>query len=159
LLALATASFALETDDIEQVVAYALKAISQCQEYVFLDRLEYLAAGGRLSKAGAFFGDMIRLKPIVSPMAEGARKVGVVRNREEQLRFALEALERSLQPEVNARIMLEYSDNKSWVEEVRNDVVRRYPNAQIVLHPLSLTSGAHMGPGTWALAFLPEFQK
>jgi hypothetical protein len=55
--------------------------------------------------------------------------------------------------------MLEYSDNKSWVEEVRNDVVRRYPNAQIVLHPLSLTSGAHMGPGTWALAFLPEFQK
>jgi hypothetical protein len=92
-------------------------------------------------------------------MAEGARKVGVVRNREEQLRFALEALERSLQPEVNARIMLEYSDNKSWVEEVRNDVVKRYPNAQIVLHPLSLTSGAHMGPGTWALAFLPEFQK
>jgi hypothetical protein len=159
LLALATASFTLETDDIEQVVAYALKAISQCQEYVFLDRLEYLAAGGRLSKTGAFFGDMIRLKPIVSPMAEGARKVGVVRNREEQLRFALEALERSLQPEVNARIMLEYSDNKNWVEEVRNDVVRRYPNAQIVLHPLSLTSGAHMGPGTWALAFLPEFQR
>ena len=158
LLALATASFAMETDDIEQVVAYALKAISQCQEYVFLDRLEYLAAGGRLSKTGAFFGDMMHLKPIVSPMAEGARKVGVVRNREEQLRFALEALERSLQPQENARIMLEYSDDKRWVEEVRNDVLRRYPNAQIVLHPLSLTSGAHMGPGTWALAFLPEFQ-
>jgi hypothetical protein len=31
-----------------------------------------------------------------------------------------------------------------------------YPQAEIVLQPLSLTSGAHYGPGTWALAFLPE---
>jgi len=28
------------------------------------------------------------MKPIVSPVAEGARKVGVVRNRADQLRFA-----------------------------------------------------------------------
>ena len=35
-------------------------------------------------------------------------------------------------------------------------VVRsRYPQAEVVLSPLSLTSGAHMGPGTWGVAFLP----
>jgi fatty acid-binding protein DegV len=53
--------------------------------------------------------------------------------------------------------MLEYSDNREWV----NDVVKReiqacYPSAETMLQPLSLTSGAHMGPGTWAMAFLPE---
>jgi len=98
------------------------------------------------------------MKPIVSPMADGARKVGIVRNREEQLRFALDALDRSLQPGGKALIMLEYSDNQPWVEEVKLEVARRYPEARIVLHPLSLTSGAHMGPGTWAVAFLPDIR-
>ncbi|MBL7172514.1 MAG: hypothetical protein ISS68_06725 [Desulfobacteraceae bacterium] len=35
------------------------------------------------------------------------------------------------------------------------EVKRRYPFAEVKLQPLSLTSGAHMGPGTWAVAFLP----
>jgi hypothetical protein len=125
---------------------------------VFLDRLEYVAAGGRLSKTGAFFGDVLHMKPIISPMPEGACKVGVVRNREEQLRFAMEAMGRSLHPGENALIMLEYSDNRPWVDEVRNDVAKSYPKARIIVHPLSLTSGAHMGPGTWAVAFLPDIQ-
>ena len=154
-LALAVAVYANEANEAGQVVTFAGQAVARCEEYVFLDRLEYVAAGGRLSKTGAFFGDMLRMKPIISPMYEGARKVGVVRNREGQVRFALEAMGRSLKPEENALIMLEYSDNRPWVEEVSLEVSKRYPKARIVVHPLSLTSGAHMGPGTWAVAFLP----
>jgi DegV family protein with EDD domain len=157
-LALAIAAYALEAAESGHVVDFAREAAAHCEEYVFLDRLEYVAAGGRLSKTGAFFGDMLRMKPIVSPMAEGARKVGFVRNREEQLHFALESLGRSLQPGEKAFIMLEYSDNKSWVEEVKRELVQRYAEARIIIHPLSLTSGAHMGPGTWAVAFLPEIR-
>jgi hypothetical protein len=157
-LVLAAAAFAHDAVEASQVIAYARQALTRCEEYVFLDRLEYLAAGGRLSKTGAFVGDMLRMKPIVSPQAEGARKVGIARNREDQLLFALDALARSLKPDNKALILLEYSDNRPWVEEVRLDVARRYPNTSIVLHPLSLTSGAHMGPGTWAVAFLPEIQ-
>jgi fatty acid-binding protein DegV len=137
-------------------MAFARKAVSLCEEYVFLDRLEYLAAGGRLSKTGAFFGDMLRMKPVVSPMAEGARKVGVVRNGDEQLRFALAVLGRSLRQEEQAFIMLEYSDNKAWAEDVKSELAQRYAKARIIVRPLSLTAGAHMGPGAWAVAFLPE---
>ena len=157
-LALAVASFAIEADGARHVLDYARQAMTHCEEYVFLDRLEYVAAGGRLSRAGAFFGDMLHMKPIVSPMPEGARKVGIVKNREEQLRFAMEVLGRSLQPAEMALIMLEYSDNCPWVEEVRNYVAKCYPKARIIVHPLSLTSGAHMGPGTWAIAFLPNIR-
>jgi fatty acid-binding protein DegV len=53
--------------------------------------------------------------------------------------------------------MLEYSDNKNWVNgTVKKKMEELYPNAEIILQPLSLTSGAHMGPGTWGVAFLPE---
>jgi uncharacterized protein len=134
LLAVAVARFARDARDAEAVIAFAR---------------------GRLSKNGAFFGDMLHMKPIISPHADGARKAGVVRDRAGQLRFALEKLEGALKGEGKALIMMEYTDNASWVTEtVRPEIARRYPEAEILLHPLSLTSGAHMGPGTWAVAFL-----
>lgn len=156
LLALATARYALEARDAEEVIRFARGGAESCREYVFLDTLRYLAAGGRLSRTGAFFGDMLRMKPVISPFADGARKVGVVRNRREQLRFALDRLSAELGPNDKAMIMIEYTDNLPWVaQKVRPEIERRRPGAEILLHPMSLTSGAHMGPGTWALAFLP----
>ena len=158
IIALAAARYLAQTSDMEKTHAFAQKAISTCEEYVFLDKLQYLAAGGRLSKTSAFFGDMLKMKPVISPQPEGAKKMGVVRNQADQLKMAQEKLAASLQKESRAFIMLEYSDNFDWVNKtVKKLIGQLYPQAEIILQPLSLTSGAHMGPGTWAVAFLPEF--
>jgi DegV family protein with EDD domain len=180
LLALATARFARETRDVEAVIRFAREGAARCQEYVFLDTLRYLAAGGRLSRTSAFFGDMIHMKPVISPLPEGAKKVGAVRNRTEQLKFAVEKLEAALgkggyagASEAGRRpgekpgaaqgkgdrvlIMIEHTDNLDWVtKKVQPEIEQRWPEAEIILQPMSLTSGAHMGPGTWAVAFLPD---
>jgi hypothetical protein len=156
-IVIATARYAAQTDDPEAVINFAHRAVEKCEEYVFLDKLKYLAAGGRLAKSSAFFGDMFRVKPIISPTAEGARKVGAVKNRSAQLAYALEKLAAAFDKESSPFIMLEYSDNRNWVSEtVKKEIQALYPSADIMLQPLSLTSGVHMGPGTWAVAFLPE---
>ncbi len=48
-IVLATDRFAVGTDNPGAVTAFAKKAAEACEEYVFLDKLQYLAAGGRLS--------------------------------------------------------------------------------------------------------------
>jgi DegV family protein with EDD domain len=157
IIALAAARYLAETNDMEKTFAFAQKAVQICEEYVFLDKLQYLVAGGRLSKTSAFFGDMLKMKPVISPQPEGAKKVGVVRNQEEQLKMAEERLAMSLRNDSHALIMLEYSDNYDWVNEtVKKMLEERYPQTEVILQPLSLTSGAHFGPGTWAVAFLPQ---
>ena len=156
IVAIATARYSFQADSAQEVIAFAEDALRRSEEYIFLDRLQYLAAGGRLSKTKGFFGDFFGVKPIISPAAEGAVKAGTVRNRSEQVAFALEKLEQGLGQDVGSTIMLEYSDNRRWVEDtVLGEITRRYAAAEVVLQPLSLTSGAHMGPGTWAVAFLP----
>jgi hypothetical protein len=157
LLALAAGRFALEARDTAEVVRFVREGMERCQEYLFLDTLKYLAAGGRLSRTNAFFGDMMRMKPVISPLAEGARKVGVVRNRREQVQFALEKLNAGLERNARAMIMIEHTDNLEWVaRKVQPEIARRWPQAEIMLQPMSLTAGAHMGPGTWAVAFLRD---
>lgn len=156
-IAIATARFARTATSADAVVAFARRAIAASREYIFLDRLSWLAAGGRLSKTSAFFGDLLHFKPVVSPTAEGAKKVAVLRRGSGQLAFALERLAESIGPEGKGLIMLEFSDNRDWLAaEVAPAVAAACPQAELRLQPFSLTSGAHMGPGTWAVAMLPE---
>ena len=157
LLALATAMVANRTDDPEQVIAFARQAIDRCREYLFVDCLKYLARGGRTSKASAFFGDMLHLKPVVTPTAEGAKKVAMARNQKDQVKILFEKLHAFLQPDAENFILLQYTDNPEWVAEtLKIRIEKEFPSSTIMIHPLSLTSGVHTGPGTWAVAFLPE---
>jgi uncharacterized protein len=156
-IALATARYLAKTNDMKNTVVFARNAIKNCEEYIFLDKLQYLAAGGRLSKTSAFLGEMLNMKPIVTPLPDGVKKVGTAKNQEDQIKFALTKLDKSIKDDSYALIMLEYSDNKIWVEKtIKKAIAEIYPEAEIILQPLSLTSGAHMGPGTWGVAFLPQ---
>jgi hypothetical protein len=156
LMARAVARRARASSSADEVVAYARRVVEACREWVFLDRLQWLAAGGRLSKTSAFFGDLLRVKPIISPLPEGAKKVGAVRRTSEQLPFALARLGETLGPRGEGSVLLQHSDNRERIErEILLALGERFPAAAIEVGPLSNTSGAHMGPGTWAVAALP----
>ena len=157
LVARAAAELSLTASNPMEVIAFVKGAIQNVQEYIFLDTLQFLAAGGRISKTSAFFGDVLRIKPIVSPFPDGARKIGAVRNLRDQVRFAFRRLEQNIPKDQKATLLLEYSDNKKRLEgEVKPEIEHRFPLVQVILQPLSLTSAAHMGPGSWGMAFLAE---
>lgn len=145
----------------EEIIAFANTAIAECDELVFIDELKYLVAGGRVSRAGGFFGDLLSMKPVISPTSDGVRKVGVVRSAKGQLAFALGRLTARFGGAADAPvILLQYSDNKSWVAgTVAERVTELLPAAEVILAPLSLTSGVHMGPGTWSIAFGSAHEK
>ncbi len=156
-MVLAAARLACRGADMNTIVALVQTSLTTCREYIFIDRLKYLAAGGRLSRPSALVGDLLHVKPVISPMPTGAEKIGSVKNRPEQLQFALRQLKADLAEAVAPLILLEYSDNREWVEaEVEDAIRKQFPAAEIILQPLSLTTGAHTGPGTWAVAVHPD---
>lgn len=156
LIALLTARYGEKCQENEEIINIAEKLIASCDELVFINELKYLVAGGRVSKAGGFFGDMLQMRPIVTPTLAGVKKVGVVRSDKGQLQFALEKLGKRFQRDSAPVILLQYSDNHPWVAgPVQEQISSLLPQAEILLAPLSLTSGVHMGPGTWSLAFAP----
>ncbi len=83
--------------------------------------------------------------------------MGVVRNLKDQVKFAFRRLEQDILKDQKAALLLEYSDNKQWLEEeIKPEIERRFPLMQIIVQPLSLTTAAHVGPGSWGMAFLKE---
>ena len=137
---------------------FAQTALGCAEEYIFLERLEYLARGGRMSKTGAFFGDALHLAPVVSPMPDGARRMALLRKQEDKITFACDRAARALGAAGGKGYLLaEYTDNRAWVvEQVLPRLRAAAPEAEIAVGALSLTTGSHTGPGTWAIAMLPE---
>jgi len=157
LIARMVARFARSGKPLKVVAAFAQQAMDGCGELIFLDQLKFLAAGGRISKSRGFLGDLLGIRPVISPAADGAAKVGTVRKTADQLPFALEYLKQRFSPGDRLHILLQFSDNEKRVREaIGPEIQRRFPQAQITISRLSLTSGAHMGPGTWGVAFCPE---
>jgi DegV family protein with EDD domain len=153
----AVGELSLAIADPEEVILFAKKAISHVHEYLFLDKLQFLAAGGRMSKTGAFFGDILRVKPIVSPFPDGAKKMGVARSAKDQVKFLFARLEEAISKDQEVTFLLQYTDNRAWLEnEARQKIESRFPKARVIMQPLSLTSASHMGPGTWGVAYLPK---
>ena len=141
----------------EDLLPLAHRTVENCDELVFLDQLKFLAAGGRISKSKGFFGDLIGIKPVIRPTAEGAARAGTVRKASEQVLFAVRYLKQRYPSNARLTILLQFSDNEQRVRErIRPEIERQFPEAHIEVTRLSLTSGAHMGPGTWAVAFCPQ---
>jgi hypothetical protein len=143
---------------MEALRARALADLTRAEEYIFPERLAYLARGGRLAKASAWFGDALHLAPVVSPMPEGARKVALLRSLLDKLAFACERSQQALLPSRGrGYVLLQFTDNRAWVEStLLPRICAAVPDAQVAIGPLSLTTGTHTGPGTWAVAILPE---
>jgi DegV family protein with EDD domain len=139
----------------------ARAALARAEEYIFVERLEYLARGGRLSKAGAWLGDALGIAPVVSPYSDGARKVALLRKPADRLSFACKQLVRVFRKgQPKGYVLAQYTDNRRWVENTALPELRRVaPDAEIAVEPLSLTTGVHTGPGTWAVAMLTESGK
>ena len=157
LIARMVARFARSGEPLKVVAAYARKAIDSCGELIFLDQLKFLAAGGRISKSKGFFGDLFGIKPVISPTADGAARVGTVRKSADQLPFALAYLKQRFSPDRRLTILLQFSDNEQRVQEaIQPEIQLQFPQAAITVSRLSLTAGAHMGPGTWGVAFCPD---
>ncbi|NEX20739.1 DegV family EDD domain-containing protein [Thiorhodococcus mannitoliphagus] len=157
LIALLSARLAQRTADADAVRHHARHLSRACREYVFIDSLQYLAAGGRVSRSSGLFGHLLGLKPIISPTAAGVKKAGMVRSRDAQLAFACDTVRREITTPARAVLLLQYSDNEPWVREMAQPQLHSLlPGAEFHLLPLSLTSGVHMGPGTWSLAFAEE---
>jgi DegV family protein with EDD domain len=157
LVARKAARFARAGNGLNDVAEFARKTIIECGELIFLEKLKFLVAGGRISRSKGFVGAILGIKPVISPKADGVVKVGTVRKVTDQLPFALTHLKKRFSKDDCPRILLQFSDNEQRVRgTIQPEIQRKLPRSRIMVTQLSLTSGAHMGPGTWGLAFCPD---
>lgn len=118
---------------------------------IVLDTLEYVRRGGRIGRARAFLGSVLKVKPLLS-IRDGEVAP------EERIRTKKGVMEKLYQiatsyPNV-VELGIAYSTNAHDAEELRQKLAAGVPGARIEISRLGPVLGVHGGPGVLGLGVL-----
>ena len=120
--------------------------------YAMVDTLEYLQKGGRIGKAQAFMGSLLKVKPILRVAAGEVLPVDRPRNLRRGLQ-RLEELVREVGPV--SKLAVAYTTDVHPAEEMRNRLSDLANPENTYTIQIGSAIGAHIGPGAVAVSTLP----
>lgn len=136
---------------IEEVAQWAEENKLHVCHNVTVDDLFHLHRGGRVSKATAVLGSMVKIKPIIHMDDNGALQViGKERGRKKSLHKIVDmAVERS-QGWDNEIVMITHGDCLEDAEYVAKLIREKMGVENIFIHNIGTVIGSHTGPGVVA---------
>ena len=148
---MAAARVAREDGDIDRIKAVVDSTIQRIRIYILLDTLEYVRRGGRIGRARAFLGTMLRVKPLLS------LRDGEV-HPQERVRTKARALDRLFQiatsyPNIR-EVAIGYSTNPQDAHDFEQRLAAVMPHVNIWVARFGPVIGTHGGPGVLGLGLL-----
>jgi DegV family protein with EDD domain len=151
LIVMAAAKVAQSGGTMAQVLEEANKAIGQMRLLGLLDTLKYLLAGGRITKAKALVGTLLKVKPILTMKDGGLVQAGMARSYPKGMDKLVKFVKAF--PKVQAVAIVQ-----STVPEQANELKRRIaafvPEERIHMARLGAGLGVHGGPDTLIVSLL-----
>jgi DegV family protein with EDD domain len=143
---------------IEEVMAWVESARERLRLVIYVDTLEYLRRGGRISRTGELAGNAIGLRPLLTLKGgELALYRRVVGGRRRALREFDRFLCANSAPEAEVQVALAHGADPDGAEGLAAAVRRLRPQARIErVSELGAVVGTHGGPGTLGLLVLAE---
>ncbi len=149
-MAAAAARAAMSGSALDDICKLVRSMVPRIRIIVVLDTLEYLRRGGRIGRARAFLGAVLRVKPLLS-LREGEV------HPEERVRTKRHALDRIFQIVTSYRVSeaaIGYSTNAEDAEEMKRRLGEALPGVQVHLQRLGPVIGVHAGPGVLGVGVL-----
>ena len=121
--------------------------------FVMVDTLEYLQKGGRIGKAQAFMGSILKVKPILKVADGEVLPVDRPRN----VRRGLQRLEELVREEAGtvSKLAVAYTTDAGPAEEMRNRLSDLADPESTYTVQIGSAIGVHVGPGAVAISTLP----
>ena len=146
------ARFAAGGASIDEVASHSMDAIASTNIVGALDTLEYLKRGGRMGSAQAFFGDLLKIKPLITIENGAVAPLGRVRTRSKAI-AALEERIAAIGPRIRAASVFHGAaqDVDSVVGRIEHHL-----DVPVIVTMLGAVVGTHTGPGTIGVAYLTD---
>ena len=123
--------------------------------YIAVNTLEYLRKGGRITPAAAAIGTVLRLKPVLTIQGDKLDSYAKARGMKSAFHTMLNALKNDISGRLaplKEQDRLKLGIANTLMEEERFEAFRlelqqTFPELDLVYFPLTMSIGAHVGPG------------
>jgi DegV family protein with EDD domain len=130
---------------------------SEHMEHLFtVEDLDFLARGGRLSKASAFLGGLLNIKPLLHVEDGKLVPLEKLRGRKKLLKRMLDVMEERGTDLQNQLVGISHGDDEEAALELKQLIEERFGTKKFYINLIGAAVGSHAGPGTLALFFLND---
>lgn len=137
-------------EDIETKV----KTLASQMEHLFtVEDLDYLAKGGRVSKASAFLGGLLSIKPILNVEDGKLVPIEKSRGRKKALARMLDLMQERGGNFSDKIVGISHSDDAAFANDVKAAIQERLAPKEVQITMIGSVIGSHVGPGTIAIFF------
>ncbi len=138
---------------LDEVIEIARKAIPRVDFLAAFDTLEYLRRGGRIGRAQAFLGSMLKINPLITLKDGVVQPAGRTRSRAKAIdRLYDFALSYSYIEEMAVEDTACPDEAEALVERLSS----RFPRERIYRSKMTPAIGTHTGPGLLLVAVLGD---
>jgi len=140
-------------NDLEEAVKQA-RFVCEHMEHLFtVEDLEYLAKGGRVSKASAFVGGLLQIKPLLHVEDGKLVPLEKIRGKKKLLRRMLDVMEERGVSLDTQTIAISHADDLVTATELKEAIMERFHPIDVYISSIGAAVGSHTGAGTIALFF------
>ena len=127
---------------------------------VTIDDLYHLHRGGRVSKASAVVGSIIKIKPMIHVNEEGKLIViGKERGRKKAMTALVDRMEKKQGDFKNDVVMIVHGDVEEDAEFLKKEIESRFGTKNIIINGIGSVIGSHTGPGVISIFYMGDRSK
>lgn len=137
-------------EEAAQKIAHTAEHMTQL---FTVENLNYLAAGGRLSKSSAFIGGLLSIKPILHVEDGKLIPLEKIRGRKKAINRIIDLMAERGGDFSDKIVGISHGDDLEFANEVQALIEEKLQPKSFVITMIGSSIGAHSGPGTIAIFF------
>lgn len=142
----------------EQIISAAEFQCKHMEHLFSVDDLDHLAKGGRVSKASAFVGGLLNIKPLLNVEDGKLVPIEKIRGKKKLMRRIIEVMKERGESLENQVIGISHADDRGTAEEMKQMILDEFAPKDVFVSDIGAAIGSHTGPGTIAIFFLNKLQ-
>ncbi len=135
------------------LIAHIDKLAQHMTHLFTVENLDYLAAGGRLSKSSAFIGGLLSIKPILHVEDGKLIPLEKIRGRKKAINRIIDIMAERGGDFSNKVVGISHADDIEFANEVKSLMQDKLHPKAFEITSIGAVIGAHVGPGTIAIFF------
>lgn len=127
-----------------------------------VNNLENFRKSGRISNAAAFFGDFLKIRPILEFQDGKIVATDKVRTNKRVIRYMMDKFDQAYQESdrpLKVVLLESFQGKNEQIQLIKEDLAEKYPDVTVEEDIVGPVIGTHTGPTVYSLGWMVDFDK
>lgn len=153
------ARLSAENTDKEKILQDVIFKSEHMEHLFSVEDLDYLAKGGRVSKASAFLGGLLNIKPLLNVEDGKLVPIEKIRGKKKLINRIIEMMKERGENLSEQIIGISHADNEETALTIKAMIEEEFHPKNVYISSIGSAISAHTGAGTIAIFFLNKLAK